>query len=455
MIQTPSSKCQSLRKDLLYLLMAAIVGSFMLASTAVYFMARYEVDEVMDYHLRQLALAQRDSIYSIPGENNKPKLLPQDQAFDMVIQIWDEQGFSLYDSNPLAVLPGQVQLGYATTRTKEGPWRTYSIIFGNRIVQVAQPMTLRTRVAANAALRTLLPLVMILPVVGFLIWFLIGRGLTPLDRLAKAVQTRKPEALDPLPKIAVPEEVQPLVEALNGLLSRLDIAMKTQRAFIADAAHELRTPLAALSIQLCLIERAHDEDTKSAGLLELKTGLQRTVRLAEQLLTLARSEPDGQTLQLNTIDITQNAAQIVTGLHALAHVKKIDLGMARWETPTWALADPEALGTLLTNLIDNALRHTPEGGQIDVNAYTATDEAGIKRAWLEVCDSGPGIPEQDRQRVLDRFYRRPGQSQPGSGLGLAIVNAIAQRHEATLMLEQNPHGSGLLVRIGFIASSPA
>ena len=450
---SPGPALHSLRRDLLYLLMGAIVGSFMLAAVAVYFMARYEVDEVMDYHLRQLALAQQDSVYGTPETQDAPTLTPRDQAFDMVIQIWDDEGLRLYYSNPHAVLPERAQLGYATTKTREGPWRTYSVMFGKRVVQVAQPMALRTRVAASAALRTLLPLVIVLPVIGFLIWFLIGRGLAPLDRLAQAVRARRPDALTPLPAVSVPEEAQPLVEAINGLLMRLDSAMQTQRAFIADAAHELRTPLAALQLQLRNLERASTESDRTAGLVELKAGLQRTIHLAQQLLTLARNEPAGAPFVPTPVDLATLAAQSVADLQTLAQTKNIDLGVDQWESPTWALAAPVPVQTVLTNLIDNALRYTPKGGKIDVSVWTGPDNTGALRAWLRVSDNGPGIPLEERDRVLDRFYRRPGQQPSGSGLGLAIVHAIAQRHGAILTLDDTP-GGGLSLQIGFFPGNP-
>ncbi len=430
----------SLRRQLLLSLLGAILGVFLLGGVATYHMTRAEVDEIMDYHLRQLALSLRAPPLS--GTPAEPYLDPDDQAFDMVIQVWDDKGARLYLSRPRAALPDHAQLGYATVPTEKGDWRTYSIMFGNRVVQVAQPMSHRNHLAAAAALRTLVPLLLLLPLIGVLIWYLVGRGLQPLERLARAVRARSPGALAPLASNDVPEEAQPLVESLNGLLCRLDQAMTGQRAFVADAAHELRTPLAALQLQLQLTERAASEPERRAALADLRQGLLRATRVVQQLLTLARQEPDADPPPPAPVDLGELAGLVVADYQALAEAKNIDLGADRLDAAVTVLADMNALRTLLGNLVDNAIRYTPVGGRVDVSAWC---EEG--RAWLEVADNGPGIPAEERERVLDRFYRRAGESESGSGLGLAIVKTIADRHGARLLLDAAPAG-GLRVRVG-------
>lgn len=444
----PRRGWMSLRRQLLLTLLGAVLGVFLLGSLATYQMTRSELDEIMDYHLRQLALSLRAPL---PGPQPEPGLGPDDQLFDMVIQIWDEQGLRLYLSRPHTALPDRAQLGYATVPTAEGNWRTYSIVLGSRVVQVAQPMSHRNRLAAAAALRTLTPLLVILPLLAGLIWYLVGRGLRPLERLAKAVGTRRPDSLAPLTVDGVPEEAQPLVQALNGLLGRLDHAMANQRAFVADAAHELRTPLAALQLQIQLTERADNEAERRAALADLRLGLQRATRVVQQLLTLARQAPDAEASSAHAepaeVDLVELAGLVIAELQPLAEAKGIDLGAERLDAGTAAPGDRDALRTLLGNLIDNAIRYTPAGGRVDVSSWTADD-----LAWLEVADNGPGIPADERERVLDRFYRRAGQDQPGSGLGLAIVKAIADRHGAILALDTSPAG-GLRVRVGLPLAS--
>ncbi len=430
----------SLRRQLLLSLLCALAGAFLLGGIATYYMARAEVDEIMDYHLRQLALSLRAP--PLPGTPADAYPDPDDPAFDMVIQVWDDKGMRLYLSRPRAALPDRAQLGYATVPTARGDWRTYSVMLGSRVVQVAQPMSHRNRLAAAAALRTLTPLLLLLPLIGLLIWYLVGRGLRPLERLARAVRARSPDALAPLASDGVPEEAQPLVAALNGLLGRLDQAMTNQRAFVADAAHELRTPLAALQLQLQLTERATSEAARSAALNDLRQGLQRATRVVQQLLTLARQGPDAGPPAPAPVDLAELAGLVIADHQALAGAKNIDLGADRLDAGSTASGDASALRTLLGNLVDNAIRYIPPGGRIDVSVWR---EEG--HAWLEVADSGPGIPSDERERVLDRFYRRAGESEPGSGLGLAIVKAIADRHGARLLLDSAPAG-GLRVRVG-------
>lgn len=438
---TPRRGWMSLRRQLLLSLLGAVLGVFLLGSLATYQLTRSELDEIMDYHLRQLALSLRAPMY---GPQQEPGLGPDDQLFDMVIQVWDEQGLRLYLSRPHTALPDRAQLGYATVPTAEGDWRTYSIVLGTRVIQVAQPMSHRNRLAAAAALRTLTPLLVILPLLAGLIWYLVGRGLRPLERLARAVGTRRPDSLAPLAAAGVPDEAQPLVHALNGLLGRLDQAMSAQRAFVADAAHELRTPLAALQLQLQLTERAVTEDERRSALADLRLGLQRATRVVQQLLTLARQAPDAETssglADAADTDLAELAALVIAEMQPLAEAKSMDLGADRLD-PATAPGNREALRTLLGNLVDNAIRYTPAGGRIDVSVWQ--DDT---HAWLEVADNGPGVPPAERERVLDRFYRRAGQDQPGSGLGLAIVKAIADRHHARLVLDAAPAG-GLRVRV--------
>jgi len=436
----------SLRHQLLLSLLGAILGVFLLGSLATYHTTRGEVDEIMDYHLRQLALSLRAPL---PGPQPEPSLGPDDQLFDMVIQIWDGQGLRLYLSRPHTALPDRAQLGYATVPTSEGDWRTYSLMMGSRVVQVAQPMSHRDRLAAAAALRTLTPLLLILPLMGGLIWYLVGRGLRPLERLAHAVGARRPDSMAPLAAEGVPDEARPLVQALNGLLGRLDQAMTNQRAFVADAAHELRTPLAALQLQLQLTERAESEDERRAALADLRLGLRRATRVVQQLLTLARQSPEGGSAAVRTeVDLVELAGLVIAEQQPLAEARGIDLGADVLEAGTLASGEREALRTLLGNLVDNAIRYTPTGGKVDVSVL-----AGDGRAWLEVTDSGPGIPAEERERVLDRFYRRAGESEAGSGLGLAIVKAIADSHQATLVLDEALTG-GLRVRVGLPLVTP-
>jgi two-component system OmpR family sensor kinase len=435
----------SLRHTLLFSLLGALVVVFAVGGLATYAAARAEIDGLMDYQLRQLALSLRDQQF---GRSAAPPVTAPEESLDFVIQIWDNTGVQLYLSRPHSTLPSLAQLGYSTVKTDEGVWRVFSIPLLDHVIQIAQPMSVRSRMAADAALRTLMPLLALIPLFGALIWYLVGRGLRPLERLAREVATRHADSLDPLRAERVPQEAQPLVLALNHLLERLDQALSAQRAFVADAAHELRTPLAALQIQLQLCERATDEHTRGAALGELRAGLHRATHMVQQLLTLARQEPGAGTEPPRTRIALADIARLALADHApLADARHIDLGAAELDDGI-VMADAAALRTLAANLIDNAIRYTPDGGRIDIGVRISDAGTPTARCWLVVADSGPGIPPDERERVLDRFYRRAGQEPPGSGLGLAIVRSIAERHGARLVLDTSPLG-GLRVAVGF------
>jgi two-component system OmpR family sensor kinase len=328
----------------------------------------------------------------------------------------------------------------------------FSTLAGSQVVQVAQPMSARRELATSMALRTVVPLLLALPVLALLIWLTIARGLAPLDRVAAAVGRRSSALLEPLSESGLPREVQPLVGALNGLLGRLSQALAAQRSFIADAAHELRTPLTAVHLQAQLAERATDEAGRRAALADLKDGLERATRLVEQLLTLAREEPGVADRPPATVDLPALAREVVADLAPLAADKRIDLGLSA-DSPVQVRGDADALATLLSNLVDNALRYTPEAGRVDVGV--ASDGG---RAVLSVRDSGPGIPEADRERVFDRFVRGSVTGAVrGSGLGLSIVKRIAERHGADIAVGPGLEGAGVGISVRFPAAetSPA
>lgn len=430
----------SIRRKLLAWLLAAVLVAGLAAALGVYRQARAELDEVFDYHLRQMALSLRDGSFGLssvdPGEIAS--------EFDFSIQIWSRDGVRLYFSQPNAVLPNRAYLGYANVETGDGSWRVFGIQDRGTTIQVAQPMRIRDRLAAGSALRTLLPFLLLLPVLGFAVWFTVGRELAPLEAVARAVRERNAGALEPLPDAQLPEEVGPLVKALNDLLARLGRALTVQRDFVADAAHELRTPLAALRLQMQLAERADGEIARAEAFAALRGGLERATRMVEQLLTLARQEPDAATPRREAVDLAALVRSVVADRSLIAEARGLDLGVAAAE-PLTVHGDPDGLRIALSNLVDNALRFTPRGGRIDV----AVRGAGT-RALLEVVDNGPGIPPQERERVFDRFYRRAagdGSDGSGSGLGLAIVREIARRHGARVTLDDAPSGSGLAARL--------
>lgn len=430
----------SIRRNLLVALLAAMTVVILISAYITYHQVRLETDEIFDYHLRQLALSMRDQTFNggKPTDANT-----NEEAFDFVIQVWDRDGLKLYFSPSTTELPNHAQLGFSTVQTTEGRWRLYSAPIRNYIIQVAQPLSVRANIAFAATLRMLIPLLFVLLALAILIWVLVTYGLSPLNKLALAVKERKPTALEHLPEQQVPIEVLPLVQSLNILLDRLGQALKAQRAFISDAAHELRSPLTALQLQLQLVERENDFSKRAEFTADLKRGLDRMAHTIHQLLVLARAEPDAMERSVDEVNMVQLVGQVIADLSPLAEAKKIDVGMMKNEDNTLISGDPDSLRSLTSNLIENSIRYTPTNGRVDVSIGLEN-----KQPYLEVVDTGPGIPEEDRVRVFDRFYRREGTLGSGSGLGLAIVKAVADSHGATIQLGDSLLG-GLAVRVVF------
>ena len=433
----------SLRARLLAWLLAGVVFVGAAGGWIVYRNALSEADAFFDYHLRQTALILRDQPveYLLPQE-----VAPADASYDFVVQVWSLDGVRVYLSRPHAVLPAITTLGFSTVSTAEGRWRVYGVQALTRVIQVAQPMSVREKRAAGLALSTLAPFALLLPVLALLIWLAVGHALRPLERLTALVKARRVNALEPLPDTQLPDEVRPLVGALNELLARLQAALGRERAFMADAAHELRTPLTALHLQMDMLARAEGESERGAAMGQLSEGVQRAIRLVEQMLSLAREQP-GIVPRRVPVALEPLARECIAELLPLADARHVDLGLGAASALTVS-GDPDALRTLLRNLIDNAVRYGGEGSRVDVSVEEDRS-AAAPRVQLAVTDSGPGIPPEERARVLDRFYRPAGTAPPGSGLGLAIVKAIADAHGATLTLTAGPDGRGLRVIVTF------
>ena len=429
---------RSIRRELLLWLLLGLVVAVVAAAMSTYYQARHEARELFDYQLRQLAMSVSDQRVSLAPDaqrNNRDE--------DFVVQIWDRDQKLFYSSRPDAEIPIQPVPGYAYVRTSRGGWRVYALRDRDKLIQTAQSLSVIEDVAAAMALRVVWPLLVILPLLGAVVWLTVRRGLRPLTSVTRAVRARTPAALQPLPESGLPEEVQPLVHALNDLLGRLGRAIAAQKGFIADAAHELRTPLTAVQLQLEEARLAGTVEEREAAFDDLQRGVSRAIHLVTQLLTLARQEPEVSQRALQPVDLSEIALLVVAEQTHLAHARHVDLGIND-AVQSVIQGDPEALRVMLGNLVDNAIRYSPAGGRVDV-AVTHADH----RALLTVVDEGPGISVADRSRVFDRFFRGTELDVPGSGLGLAIVKSIADRHLATIELDSGPDGRGLTVRVSF------
>lgn len=433
----------SIRTRLLIGLLAALLVASGVAAAVTYARLHREADRLFDYQMRQAAL-------SIPAEalvGPAEQTLSTGEGF--VIQIWNLNGAPRFFPPPDLFLPHRAELGFTDVSTPRGAWRVYSAVVRDAVVQVAQPLELRRRLAADMALRSVLPMLLAIPVLAALLWTIVSGGLRPLRRLAASVRSRSPQSLEPVDETRLPDELAPLAHALNDLLARLGRALDAQRAFVGDAAHELRTPLAAVRLQVQLAERAPPGAERERAFAALRDGIDRATHLIEQLLTLAREEPDVAAARpAAPVALADLARQVVADHAATAAEKKVDLGLARADAATVA-GDAGRLRILLNNLVDNAVRYTPAGGTVDVEVAAEGDQVRCT-----VTDSGPGIPAEERERVFDRFYRGTSAGPGGSGLGLAIARNIALQHGATLRLEDAPRGPGLRVVLALPAFKP-
>ena len=435
----------SIRRQLLVWLLGSATLAVAAGAVSTYLVARKEANQLADYQLQQMALSFRDHALAnglIPHEDE------DGPGLEVLVQIWNQEGVRLYLSHPKSGIPDRAQLGFADVASRQGRWRVYSVQVRDHVIQVAQPYSVRNRIAATVALRTAWPLAAVLPLLGLLIWFTVGKGLSPLERLARDVGRRSPDALDPLPQRGLPIEVRPLVQSLNDLLQRLERALHTQRAFVADAAHELRTPLTALRLQAQVAERATDQAERGEALGNLKQGVERASHLVQQLLTLAREEDLPAQIGPAAVRLDELARDVLAEYTPLAQTRGVDLGLARIEALTVAGA-AAGLRTLLSNLVDNAVRYTPAPGRVDIAAFRDGAQAA-----LEVSDSGPGIPPEERTRVFDRFYRRAGEISDGSGLGLAIVKQIVEHHGGSIALQDAGSAGGLKVAVRLPLAPP-
>ncbi len=427
----------SMRRRLLFWLLSSVLAGGLAAAGVVFFQARAEANDLFDYQLRQLALTLRDRTFSA---RELAEALQDEEASDFMIQVWARDGTRVYVSHPHLRVPGAVQLGFSNIETPEARWRVFAIQQRGLTIQVAQPASVRDDLALSAAWRTLMPFLVALPLMGLLIWRLVGHEVQFLESTAQAVAKRSPESLDPIGGDRVPEEIQPLVGALNELLGRLGAALAHQRQFIADAAHELRTPLTALRLQLQLAERARDDGEREKAHAMLRQGIARAVHLVEQLLTLARQDPEAPMETTAEVDVAELAATIAQAEEAPAAEKSLTLTQLV-EGPLVVRGERGALRALMENLVDNAIRYTASG-PVEVRAHRQGGDA-----IFEVQDTGTGIPAEERARVFDRFYRGESAAQGGTGLGLAIVRRIAERHGGGVELLDPPAGPGLLVRV--------
>jgi two-component system sensor histidine kinase QseC len=362
-------------------------------------------------------------------------------------QIWSREGRLLLKSANAPDISLTGQDGFSETEDVNGQtWRHYAVwdMHHDFRIVVTEAHDLRNRLVRRIALHLVSPLALGLPVLIFLVWFSIRRGLAPLGVLTREIEHRKPENLTPLDAGNAPGEVRPMVMALNELLQRMTDTLESERLFTANAAHELRTPLAAIQAQLHAARAAGGEVERLHAMDQLQRGVERGIRLVSQLLTLARLDPEQSLPDVELVDLGEVAQAVCSQLATLALQRDQEFSLHLEPDLPSLRGNPDMISIMISNLMDNAIRYTPRGGHIEVDVRR--HGSAIR---MEVRDDGPGIPEAQRERVFDRFYRIAGQDQPGTGLGLSICRRIAELHDACITLSNGQDDKGVVAAVVF------
>jgi two-component system OmpR family sensor kinase len=436
---------QSLQIRLFLGLSAAIIGFAVIAGITSFVSVFSEANEMQDAQLRELA--HLISRYHLPVAQIQAMQETAHQHGDsrFVIQELPSRDSAPADPEREALaVHHDMPDGIQNIISHGDMWRIFvsTPASGPRFA-IGQKTDARNDIAQASALSTILPFAILIPTLLILINIAIRRMFAPVRRLAAEVNVRTEHNLQPLDSRGIPSEVLPFVDAINRLLTRAGESLAQQRRFVADAAHELRSPLTALSLQAELLDGASMSERARERLATLRKGLERARALLGQMLSLARAqEPDSASA--GRVSVQQVFRDVLEGTMPLADRKHIDIGVTS-DVDATVLASEKDLKSLVRNLVENAVRYTPEQGRVDLS--TRVDAMHV---YLEIEDSGPGIPHSERARVFDPFYRIPGSADEGSGLGLSIVKTIADRYQATVTLGARADaGQGLRVTVAF------
>ncbi len=428
----------SIRLRLLIILVGLFSLVWILITAASYSLARHEIEELFDAQLAQYARTLQGVALHELKENEHEDIELSDSFFGhsyekkVAFQVWNGKVLVMHSGVAPATRMSDV-FGFTDQSFNDEVWRVFVLpsMDGIASVQVAEQYDVRNELVDAISLQVLYPLFIALPLLAGMIWFAVGRGLRPLQRVTAEVAIRSPKVLQPLPLDYAPAEIEPLIVAINQLMAQLHRALENEHRFTSDAAHELRTPLAILKVQAQVAQAARNDLERVDAIENILKGVDRATSLVEQLLTMARLDPKSNKNEFESVDLVSVAARVISEFAQIALDKDIDLGLEDDCSGTLP-GYPDALGVLLRNLVDNALKYTPSGGRVDV-AVRQT-KLGIK---LSVTDSGPGIVPELQDRVFDRFYRITGNQAVGCGLGLSIVQRIAELHQAHIAIDQD------------------
>lgn len=439
---------RSIKRFLLITITLAILVIYGFISFVSYWVSKEELDELYDSNLLQVAgaiaaqhLAIQDAthLYVNNQVGMGTKIEGEEEFY---VRVLAQDGTALYVSHPQVKVPFSSAIGFSTQKYLGKKWRFYTINARKETIQVAQSLNLRAITIKETALSLMASQLLFIPILVMLIFIAINKALSPILGLSGEIQQRKSHDLAPISVDKIPIEIKPLVHSLNSFMSRVSDMVEILKRFTSDAAHELRTPITALRLQLAVIEQAESKAERAAGISSLKGGIDRSEQLVSQLLEFARIEPNHLAREILPITLLSLIKECVEALFPLAHAKSIDLGLnTTAELITFGVR--QEVKVLINNILDNAIRYTPNHGKVDISLLLEGTNI-----VLEVTDSGPGISSVDLDRVFERFYRGENKDAIGSGLGLSIVKEIATQHGAIVeLINLNP---GLRFRVYFV-----
>lgn len=404
-----------------------------------------------DIHKRDISMIQHEinKLPQIAGayyENDHKKLFSP--TYELIqFQIWDRRGNLLLCSStaPKQSLSSG-KPGFSIKWIDGQLWHVFTTINQNTglTVDVAERSDFREELEGRVTQDSIFIMLLTYPFLGLLIWIIVGRGLDSIKQVTREIRQRVPSYLEPVDLEAVPTEIKPLIDELNKLFKRLREAFEREKRFAADAAHELRTPLAALRVQTQVAMNASSKVEMRIALNKVLEGVDRSSHVVHQLLTLSRMVPQAIIKDFQEVNIVKQAKEVIADLAPVALEKNTDLELIAADTHSIILGYPTAISILIRNLVDNAIRYTPQGSLIKVVIYSKETQV-----YLKVIDNGLGIPEELRGRVFERFFRALGNKTTGSGLGLGIVQQIVEIHDAQILLSAPEIGSGLEVTVIF------
>jgi two-component system, OmpR family, sensor histidine kinase QseC len=438
----------SLRGRMLWLMLPTLMLAWTAAAVATYFDAHQEVDALLDAHLRQsarLLAAQAELDFDeIDVEDDEGS--GDRYGTEVAFQVRRSDGGMLVRSANAPPAPlARAARGFSEATNGGRTWRVYTLStdHGAIVVHFAEDHAARERIARHLALRALAPMLVALPVLGLLIWWVTGRSLRPLASVGEEVARRGADDLSPVSgSVAVPPELQPMVRRLDDLLGRLRESLDSERRFTSHAAHELRTPVAALRAQAEVAATSPDLGVRAAALAHCVEACDRMTRLVSQLLLLARADESGVVQAARPCRLDEIVRTVLAELAPDALQSNVEVSLDAPRDEAVVVGDAALLAALVRNLVDNAVRH---GGH-EVRVSVRTEAHSVA---LDVADDGPGVPEHALPQLGRRFYRAPEARGAGSGLGLSIVARIAQLHRATMACANGADGRGFQVRVAF------